>query len=353
MKKVLITGAGGLIGSEAVSYFCKKGFTVIGVENNMRRYFFGEGGDVTWNVKRLENQHDTFKCLDLDICQEAHVQTLFSEHSFDLIIHAAAQPSHDWAAKEPLTDFRVNAQGTLNVLEQTRLRSDQAVFVYLSTNKVYGDRPNTLPFIELESRYELSDEHECYAGVDETMSVDQCKHSLFGVSKLAADMMVQEYGRYFGMKTVCFRGGCLTGQSHSGVALHGFLSYLVKCIVTGTSYTVFGYKGKQVRDNIHAFDVCLAIDHFFNDPRSAAVYNIGGTRFSNVSVLEAIGKIEKLVSKKAQISFCDDTRIGDHQWYITNMTKFKTDYPEWDLTYSIDGILEEMCRSELERLNNK
>lgn len=347
-KKVLVTGAGGLIGSQAVEYFSQRGCSVVGIDNDMRAYFFGKEGSVAWNIARLKKLCPTFTCHNLNIRSKEEMDNLFSKEQFDLIVHSAAQPSHDWAAKEPITDFSVNAQGTLILLETMRQYAARAVFILLSTNKVYGDRPNSLPFIENETRYDLPQTHENYNGIDEKMSVDQCKHSLFGVSKLSADLLTQEYGRYFGLKTTTLRGGCLTGSCHAGVELHGFLSYLVKSIVHEKPYTIFGYKGKQVRDNIHAYDVCTAIDAIFQKPKSGALYNIGGTRFSNVSVLEAIEKIERLSGKKAQIRIEPENRIGDHQWYITDMTKFNNDYPQWKITKGIDEILEEMVRFELE-----
>jgi CDP-paratose 2-epimerase len=347
-KKVLVTGAGGLIGSEAVSYFFERGYAVVGIDNNMREYFFGAQGSVLKNIERLKDMFLGFECFPLNIRDEKAIRQLFDVHDFDCIIHTAAQPSHDWAAKEPLTDFTVNANGTLVLLEAARACAPEAPFVFLSTNKVYGDAPNRLPFVEGDRRFEIEKAHSLYEGIDESMSMDGTLHSLFGVSKAAADLLVQEYGRYFGMKTVCFRGGCLTGSAHAGVELHGFLSYLVKSIVRGIPYTVFGYKGKQVRDNIHAFDVCAAIEAFFQNPKSAAVYNIGGTRASNVSVLEAIAKIEAITGKKARVSFKSEPRIGDHKWYISDMSKFKRDYSQWNITKDIDTILEEMCRAEME-----
>jgi CDP-paratose 2-epimerase len=352
MRKILITGAGGLVGSTAVHYFSERGFSVIGIENNMRKYFFGDGGDVAGTMRRLEATCKDFSSYELDIRNQKEIESFFKENYFELIIHTAAQPSHDWAAREPLTDFSVNAQGTLVLLEATRRFSPESTFVFMSTNKVYGDRPNAFPLREEATRFDLDSSDTCYEGIDETLTIDQSLHSLFGVSKVAADLLVQEYGRYFGMKTVCFRGGCLTGSSHAGVELHGFLSYLVKCIVHERPYTVYGYKGKQVRDNLHAFDVCSAIHSFMKNPKSAAVYNLGGTRASHVSILEAIAKIEALTGKKGKITYIDEVRLGDHKWYITDMSKFKNDYPEWRVTRNIDTILEEMCRYEMERAND-
>jgi CDP-paratose 2-epimerase len=347
MKKILITGAGGLIGSEAVSFFCKKDFEVVGIDNNMRSYFFGEKGSVLWNIETLKKAHKNFIHLTTDIRQHKEVEEVFSQHAFDLIIHTAAQPSHDWAAKEPYTDFSVNAQGTLTLLETTRQSCPQAVFIFLSTNKVYGDHPNELPFIETETRFELPQDHKFFRGIDETMSVDQCKHSLFGASKLAADILTQEYGRYFNMKTAVFRGGCLTGAQHSGVELHGFLSYLVKSIVGGAPYTINGYKGKQVRDNICSYDVVNACYEFYKKPRVAEVYNIGGSRHSNISMREAIAYIEAKTKKKAKVTYSEQARTGDHIWYITDVSKFKSHYPEWNYTLTIEALLDRMCEFEL------
>ena len=346
MKKVLVTGAGGLIGSASVEFFAAEGFSVFGIENNLRKYFFGEGGSVEWNVARLKEKFDC-DTIDLDIRIEKDVNAFFEKHLFDLIIHTAAQPSHDWAAKEPLTDFDVNARATLILLEAARKYSPEAVFVFMSTNKVYGDLPNKLPFIEKDLRFELPDGHQYFNGIDESMSIDASTHSLFGVSKTAADLAVQEYGRYFGMKTVCFRGGCLSGPAHSGVALHGFLSHLVKSIVNEKIYTVFGHNGKQVRDNLHSYDVASAIYEFYKNPKSAAVYNLGGTRESNISMKEAIKKIEALCGKKAKIEYNDMARVGDHIWYITDMSRFKKDYPDWKITKPVDVLLDEMVKGSL------
>jgi Nucleoside-diphosphate-sugar epimerases len=271
------------------------------------------------------------------------VKKIFNAHRFDAIIHTAAQPSHDWAAKEPFTDFSVNANGTLVLLENFRQHCPEATFIFTSTNKVYGDRPNQLPLLELEKRYELPQDHRYYNGIDESMSIDNCKHSLFGVSKVAADVLVQEYGKYFNLKTGVFRGGCLTGPAHSGTQLHGFLAYLIKCIATGTKYTIFGYKGKQVRDNIHSFDLVNMFWHFHQQPRCGEVYNAGGSRQSNISMLEAIEKVEKLLKKKAVYEYNETNRIGDHIWYVSDVSKFQQHYPDWNFTYNIDRILEEIC----------
>ncbi len=349
MKKVLVTGAGGLIGSEAVSFFSKKDFEVIGIDNNMRAYFFGETGSVLSNLDALRKDHKNFTHLTTDIRKPEQVEEVFAKDRFDLIIHTAAQPSHDWAAKEPYTDFSVNAQGTLNLLETTRRFCPEAVFIFLSTNKVYGDRPNDLPFIETETRFELPANHRFYRGIDESMRVDQCKHSLFGASKLAADILTQEYGRYFNMKTGVLRGGCLTGTHHAGVELHGFLSYLVKSIVHGKAYTIYGYKGKQVRDNICSYDVVNACYEFYKKPRIGEVYNMGGSRHSNISMREAIAYIEAKTKKKANIIYSEQARIGDHMWYISDVSKFKSHYPAWDYTVTIEALLDRLCEFELHR----
>ena len=347
MKTILVTGSGGLIGSEAVRFFAEKGFRVIGIDNDMRSYFFGADGSVRKNIEHLTSTIAQYRHYEVDIRSYPDVEQFFSTHKFDGVIHTAAQPSHDWAVREPLTDFTVNALGTHHLLEATRCYAPDAVFIFLSTNKVYGDLPNTLPIIEQETRYELPETHPYYQGIDETLSIDQSKHSLFGVSKASADLLVQEYGRYFGMKTCCFRGGCLTGSQHAGVELHGFLSYLVKCIVHERRYTIYGYQGKQVRDNIHAFDVVSACYAFLNNPRSGAVYNIGGSRFSNISMIEAVTIIEKISGKKARTQYVNTPRAGDHCWYISDVRKFQHDYPSWQYTKSINTMLEEMCRAEM------
>jgi len=343
MKKALITGSGGLIGSEAVKFFVEKGFEVFGIDNDMRAYFFGEESSTTWKVNELKEKFKSYHHLNIDIRNKEELEKLFKEQQFDLIIHTAAQPSHDWAAKEPFTDFSVNAQGTLNLLELMRLHSPNSVFIFTSTNKVYGDKPNEIEFEELETRYEVPSGHIYTNGIDETMSIDQSKHSIFGASKVAADILVQEYGRYFGLNTVAFRGGCLTGPNHSGAQQHGFLAYLVKAVNQQIPYTIFGYKGKQVRDNIHSFDLVNAFYHFYQNPRQGEVYNMGGSRHSNISMIEAIEKIENITGKKAKISFSNQPRSGDHIWYISDVSKFKQHYPEWACTYNIDQIIEEIC----------
>jgi len=344
VKKILITGSAGLIGSEAVKFFCEKGFDVFGIDNDMRAYFFGKDGSTAWNRELLEKKYRNYRHHEFDIRDKDKVESLFKEEKFGLIIHTAAQPSHDWAAKEPLTDFGVNAWGTLILLENYRKYCPEAVFIFTSTNKVYGDRPNTLPLVELETRYELPENHRYYQGIDESMSIDDSLHSIFGASKVAADIMVQEYGKYFGLKTGTFRGGCLTGPAHSAAKLHGFLAYLVKCIAIGQKYTILGYKGKQVRDNIHSYDLINAFFHFYRNPRKGEVYNIGGSRYSNISMKEAIQKIEKIVGKKAKVEYLDQPRRGDHIWYISDVSKFKCHYPDWDFKYDIDGIIEGICQ---------
>lgn len=345
-KKILITGSAGLIGSEAARFFADKDFEVHGIDNNMREYFFGPEASTEWSRKKLEEKlKKSYKHYVVDIRDNDKLEDIFKKNKFDLIIHTAAQPSHDWAAKEPLTDFGVNAVGTLNLLEQYRKYSPEGVFIFTSTNKVYGDTPNKLPLIEQETRFEMPKEHKYYKGIDESMSIDNSKHSIFGASKVAADVMVQEYGKYFGLNTVAFRGGCLTGPQHSGAKLHGFLAYLIKCIATGTPYTIFGYKGKQVRDNIHSFDLVNAFYQFYLKPRQGEVYNIGGSRHSNISMLEAIKFAEKILGKKAKVKYTDENRSGDHIWYVSDVSKFKSHYPNWNYTYDSDAIIEEICRA--------
>lgn len=343
-QKVLITGSGGLIGSECARFFAKRDFEVIGIDNDSRKYFFGEAASTEWNRKLLEKEFKNYKHYNTDIRDKDKINEIVTKHIPSLIIHTAAQPSHDWAAKEPLTDFTINAEGTLIMLEALRNLCPEAVFIFTSTNKVYGDNPNWLPLEEKATRYELSKNHPYFRGIDEDMSLDHCTHSIFGVSKVAADLMVQEYGRYFGLNTTVFRGGCLTGHAHSPAQLHGFLAYLVAAIAEDIPYTIFGYKGKQVRDNIHARDVANAFYQVYQNPRQGEAYNIGGTRYSNTSVLEAIGKIEKILGKKADFTYDDKNRIGDHIWYISDMTKFKSHYPLWKHTYDNDKILEELCK---------
>jgi CDP-paratose 2-epimerase len=352
----LITGSAGLIGSEAAVFFAQKGFDVVGIDNDMRRYFFGDDGSTSWRRVSLEQQLSTYRHVAEDIRDEAAMERTFATYgrSIAIVIHTAAQPSHDWAAREPLTDFTTNANGTLILLEMTRRHCPDATFIFTSTNKVYGDTPNRLPLVELESRWSVDEAHPYSRhGVDETMSIDSTMHSLFGASKVAADVLVQEYGRYFGMKTVCFRGGCLTGPGHSGAQLHGFLSYLVKCAVADRPYTVFGYKGKQVRDSIHSHDLVTAFWHFSQAPRSGAVYNIGGGPASNCSMLEAIAEVERLNGRPMRWSYDDGNRAGDHIWWISDIRKFQQDYPGWDLSYSFDRLVEEIHNEMSDRLSHQ
>ena len=350
MKYALITGSAGLIGSESVKFFIEKGYQIVGLDNNMRQYFFGKEASTDWNRKELQKKFKKkYIHINADIRDNKKIEKIFKKYKFDIIIHTAAQPSHDWAAKEPFTDFTVNANGTLVMLENFRLYAPKATFIYTSTNKVYGDTPNFLPLVEMEKRYEIDRKHPYYKnGINESMSVDQCKHSIFGASKLAADVMVQEYGKYFNLNTAIFRGGCLTGPSHSGTQLHGFLAYLVKCIATSKKYTIFGYKGKQVRDNIHSYDLVNMFWNFHQKPRQGEVYNAGGGRNSNISMIEAIEKIEKILRKKANYEYVENNRSGDHIWYISDLSKFKKHYPNWDYTYNIDDILHDMCKQYIQ-----
>lgn len=351
MSVVLVTGSAGLIGSESVQFFCELNYSVVGIDNDMRACFFGAEASTAWKRAFLIRNYPNYVHYDVDIRDRAALEAIFREYSSDLslIIHTAAQPSHDWAACDPFTDFTVNANGTLALLEYTRRFCPQSVFIFTSTNKVYGDRPNELPLIEHETRWDIDPLHHYDQGIDESMSVDNTKHSLFGVSKLAADVLVQEYGRYFGMKTACFRGGCLTGPSHSGAQLHGFLAYLMKCIVTGQPYTVFGYKGKQVRDNIHSHDLVNAFYHFYRAPRIGEVYNIGGGRFSNCSMLEGITLCQEIAGKKLNWTYAEANRIGDHIWWISNVNKFRSHFPDWDYTFTLQDILVQLFRDNADR----
>jgi len=352
MNIAIITGAAGLIGSESVNFFSEKFDLIVGIDNNMRKYFFGDNASTEWSKQKLIDSVANYKHFDIDIRNYSEVEKVFAEYGKDikLVIHTAAQPSHDWAANEPFTDFTVNANGTLNMLEATRKFCEKAVFIFTSTNKVYGDTPNYLPLVELDKRWEIAENHSYYkAGIDENMSIDQSKHSLFGASKVAADVMAQEYGKYFNMNVGVFRGGCLTGPNHSGTQLHGFLSYLMKCAVTGTHYTVFGYKGKQVRDNIHSWDLINMFWHFYQNPRQGEVYNAGGGRFSNCSMTEAIEICEKIAGKKMNYSYSESNRIGDHIWYVSDLTKFKTHYPQWHWKYNLDDILVQIYNGFISR----
>jgi CDP-paratose 2-epimerase len=344
MKRLLVTGSSGLVGSEVAGYFAAEGWNVYGLDNNQRAKFFGPDGDTRWNQERLLRRYKSFAHYSIDVRDRAAVACCVESVKPLLIVHAAAQPSHDLAAMIPYDDFDINAVGTLNLLEATRQHAPEAVFVYMSTNKVYGDRPNTVPLMETESRWDYSD--PAYRnGIPEQFPIDQSKHSLFGASKLAADVMVQEYGRYFGMRTCCLRGGCLTGPNHSGVELHGFLSYLIKCNVEGRLYTINGYKGKQVRDNIHSLDVARFIHEFWKDPRCGEVYNIGGGRGNSCSILEAFALIERLTGRKMHYRYVDAARAGDHICYISDLTKIRSQYPHWNITKSLLQVFSEILAS--------
>ncbi len=348
MSVVLVTGSAGLIGAEAVRFFAALGFDVVGIDNDMRRVFFGGEASTAWSRQRLETEIKSYRHIDGDIRDEQLINSTFACYgrATTAVIHTAAQPSHDWAAGDPRTDFTINANGTLNLLEATRRYCPDAAFVFTSTNKVYGDVPNELPLIEKESRWEVASNHPfALHGIDETMRIDSCLHSLLGASKLAADIVVQEYGRYFGMRTVCFRGGCLTGSGHAGTRLHGFLAYLAKCAVTGEPYTVLGFKGKQVRDNIHSYDLVNAFWQFVQAPRPGVVYNIGGSRHSNCSMLEAIAACERLTGRPMDWSYSEGNRTGDHIWWISDVRKFQTDYPDWSYRCDINAILSEIVDS--------
>lgn len=353
MKIALITGSAGLIGSEAASFFSEKMDLIVGIDNNQRSYFFGPDASTEWNQSRLKETLPNYKHYNTDIRDYIAVQKIFEEYGTDIsiVIHTAAQPSHDWAAKEPLTDFTVNANGTINLLELTRIYSPHAVFIFTSTNKVYGDTPNSLPLIEMEDRWEIEPKHEYYEyGIDENMSIDNSKHSLFGASKVAADVVAQEYGKYFDMNVGIFRGGCLTGPQHSGTQLHGFLSYLMKCAITGDNYTIFGYKGKQVRDNIHSWDLVNMFWHFYQSPRKGEVYNAGGSRFSNCSMKEAIQICEEITGNKMHIKYSETSRIGDHIWYISDVNKFKNHFPQWEYQYSLQDTMIQIYESMSKRV---
>jgi CDP-paratose 2-epimerase len=350
MKTLLVTGSSGLIGSEVVAHFAGGGWRVFGVDNNRRADFFGPQGDTRWNQRRLVETFPTFTHIDLDICNRSRVQGLLAELKPGLVVHTAAQPSHDLAASRPFDDFDVNAVGTLNLLEAIRRHAGDAVLVHMSTNKVYGDRPNTIRLKELPTRWDYDDENFAN-GIPEGFPIDQSKHSLFGASKVAADVLVQEYGRYFGLKTCCLRGGCLTGPNHSGVELHGFLSYLVKCNLEGRTYRIFGYQGKQVRDNIHSRDVARFIEAFWSEPRCAEVYNIGGGRENSVSILEAFDRVAVISGKRMRHEYTEKHREGDHICYISDLRKMKDHYPGWGITRPLDDTLEEMVRAWRYRLS--
>ena len=353
MSIILVTGSAGLIGSESVRLFANLGWTVIGIDNDMRSVFFGESASTSWNRNLLKDEYeDRYKHYNIDIRDRKAVENLFKDYAneIELIIHTAAQPSHDWAARDPHMDFSVNANGTLVLLEATRQYCPDSVFIHCSTNKVYGDTPNFLPLEELETRWEIDPNYQYNDGIDESMSIDSSKHSLFGASKVAADILVQEYGKYFDMKTASFRGGCLTGPAHSGTELHGFLAYLMKCVILGKPYTIYGYKGKQVRDNIHSYDLVNAFYNFYKNPRCGEVYNMGGSRHSHCSMLEAIAIGEELADKKLEYTYTENNRSGDHIWYVSDVKKFKSHYPEWEYKYNLRNILEEIYEAQVERL---
>ena len=341
-RHILVTGSAGLVGSEAVRFYSQKGYVVHGIDNNMRKHFFGLDGDTSCVQTSLIDAYKRYHHYDIDIRNSRALADLFRSIRFDLIIHAAGQPSHDWAASDPVTDFDINARATILLLEHTRTYSPESVFIFTSTNKVYGDLPNTLPFLEYPTRYDLPTDHPLYEGITESMAIDQTTHTVFGVSKTAADLMVQEYGRYFGLRTGVFRCGCLTGPAHQGTRQHGFLAYLVRCAKEQRPYTVYGYHGKQVRDNLHVSEVVVAFDAFYQNPRAGEAYNMGGSRASNISLREAIAMIERLGKTTIQTIFVDTPRTGDHQWYISNVTKFRSHYPGWGVTRTIDEIIEEL-----------
>jgi CDP-paratose 2-epimerase len=344
MSIVLITGSCGLVGSESVKFFVSKGFDVIGIDNNSRQQFFGKDGDINWVKKNLINSYKNYIHKNIDIRNYSNLEKIFKKYknSIKLIIHSAAQPSHDWAKKKPFIDFNINALGTLNLLNLTKKYSYNAPFIFMSTNKVYGDNPNKLPLKELRSRWEIATKHKFFKGIDESMSLDNAVHSFFGASKCYADLIVQEYGKNYGLKTACFRAGCITGPNHSGAKLHGFLSYLVKSSIKKKSYSIIGYKGKQVRDNIHSYDLIKCFWSFFKKPRKGEIYNIGGGRYSNCSVIEALDYVESLLNIKIKKNYQRTNRIGDHIWYISDTSKFKKHYPSWKQQYNTKKIIEEL-----------
>ena len=344
MSIVLITGSNGLVGSESVNFFSKKGFDVVGIDNNLRKFFFGNAASTIWLKNSLIKQNKRYQHFSIDIRNYTALEKIFKKFkkNISLIIHCAAQPSHDYGKNHPIIDFNVNASGTLNLLDLTKKYCDNSPFIFMSTNKVYGDNPNKLKLIEKKNRWELDADHKYFKGIDENFSIDNCTHSFFGVSKTYADLIVQEYGKNVGLKTVCFRGGCITGPNHSGAKLHGFLSFLVKQTLSKKRYTIIGYKGKQVRDNLHSSDLISCFWEFYKKPKKGVVYNIGGGRFSNCSIVEAIDKIQKLTKTKIKIQFLKENRVGDHIWYITNNNKFKKDYPNWKQKYNTDRIIREL-----------
>ena len=347
MSVVIITGSSGLVGSESVEFFCKKGFDVVGIDNNLRNHFFGKDGSTIWVKKKLLNKHKNFKSNNIDIRNFNSIEKIFKKYkkNISLIIHCAAQPSHDYGKKFPILDFNVNASGTLNLLELTKRYCPDSPFIFMSTNKVYGDNPNKLKIIEKSKRWELKEKDIFFKGIDEKFSIDNCTHSFFGVSKTYADLIVQEYGKNIGLKTVSFRGGCITGPNHSGAKLHGFLSYLVKSSLTKKSYTLIGYKGKQVRDNLHSFDLVNCFWEFYKKPKNGEVYNMGGGRYSNCSVLEALDIVEKVKNINIKKKIIKENRVGDHIWYVSNTKKFKKDYPKWKQKYNTKKIIEELIEN--------
>jgi CDP-paratose 2-epimerase len=351
MAVVVVSGASGLVGSETVRHFSRAGFEVVGLDNDMRRQFFGDSASTSWMSDRLAREFHSYRHHNVDIRDREKVDAIFRRAGRDiaLVVHTAAQPSHDWAARDPSTDFGVNAVGTLVLLEAARHHCPDAVFIFTSTNKVYGDTPNTLPLVELEQRWEVESSHRYYQGIDESMTIDSSTHSLFGVSKTSGDLLVQEYGRYFDMRTACFRAGCLTGPAHAGVELHGFLAYLLKCTTCGIPYTLFGYKGKQVRDNLHSADLVRAFVAFFAAPRTAAVYNIGGGRVSNCSMLEAIAICEEITGRRLEYRYQEHARVGDHIWYISDLSTFQREYPQWRPTFDTRALLSEMYEQNADR----
>ena len=351
MSIAIVTGSAGLIGSETCKRFHTEGLEVVGIDNDMRSEFFGPEASTLPSRRSLERQLSRYRHFAMDIRNRGEIERVFQKfgRAVTVVIHTAAQPSHDWAARDPFTDFDVNAVGTLNLLEVCRKFAPDASFIFTSTNKVYGDAPNRLPLVELDTRWEIDSNHPYIAGIDEQLSIDQSKHSVFGASKVAADILVQEYGRYFGMKTACFRGGCLTGPAHAGTELHGFLAYLMKCVVFGKPYRVFSYKGKQVRDNIHSYDLVEAFWQFFKAPRSGEVYNMGGSRHSHCSMLEAIQLCQELAGRELDWSYLEDNRIGDHIWYVSDVRKFQAHYPAWKYRYDLGALLKEIhdaCQSQ-------
>ena len=344
MKVALITGSCGLVGSESAIFFSKKGFKIVGIDNNARKFFFGKDGDISWVKNKLKSNLENYSHFNTDIRNFKSLEKIFKRYkkNIKIIIHAAAQPSHDWAKNKPFVDFDINAKGTLNMLELTRMYCPKVPFIFMSTNKVYGDNPNFLPLVEKKTRWEIKRNHKYYFGIDESMSIDNCTHSFFGTSKSYADLIVQEYGKNSGLKTVCFRAGCITGPNHSGAKLHGFLSYLVKASIKNNSYTLIGYKGKQVRDNIHSEDLVSCFWEYYKKPRSGEVYNAGGGRFSNCSIIEALNKVEKIKKIKIKRKILNQNRVGDHIWYVSSMKKFKKHYPKWKQKYSTGKILREL-----------